>query len=134
MFRVAEFEKTTKGQKFKGFYFCGYKMLCNGEVYKGRAKANTKDKRRAGYCEINRGVERKDIKGVDIYERDLVFDKRSKLTGFIRYDQKKGAFLLFVKNGAVTIPYSFLDCYDVSLEVVGNEYQNTAENKLFKRY
>lgn len=134
LYRVAEFEKTPKGQKFKRFKYCGYKLLCGGQLYKGDVKANTTDKRKSNYCELNLGVSRPDINGVNIYERDLVYDKREKLTGVIRYDPKKGAFMMFVKNGIATIPYSFLDCYDVSLEVLGNEYEHEAKNKLFKRY
>lgn len=134
MYRIAEFEKTIKGQKFKRFYACGYRLAPDGTLYKGRKKANTSDKRLTNYCELNLGLGRKDINGVYIFERDLVHDKRTGLTGGIKYDPKKGAFLMFVKNGLITIPYSFLDCYDVSLEVLGNEYEHVAKNKLFTRY
>lgn len=132
MYRVAEFEKTPNGLKFKRFRRCGYRMACDGTLYKGRQKANTTDKRRANYCEVNLGVGRKDVNGVEIYDRDIVNDKRERLTGIIRYEPKKGAFIMYVKNGLITIPYSFLDCYDVSLEVLGNEYEHSPKNKLFR--
>lgn len=134
MYRVAEFEKTLQGQKFKRFYCCGYKLAADGTLYKGGKKANVNDKRRPNYCELNLGVGRVDVNGLYIFERDLVLDKRSGLTGAIKYDPKKAAFMFYVKNGLLTIPYSFLDCYDVSLEVLGNEYEHVAKNKLFKRY
>ena len=66
LYRVAEFEKTPNGQKFKRFKYCGFKLLCSGQLYKGSAKANTSDKRKSNYCELNLGVGRPDVNGVNI--------------------------------------------------------------------
>lgn len=133
MYRVAKFERKQGKLEFVKFEKSGFYINNLGELYKGRKKVNTTDKRKSPFYVINKGIERKDLSGSQIYENDIVLSSSLKQTGVIKYLPKKGAFMFCIKNGVITSPYSFLDFYDVSLLVIGNVYE--AEPKIYwKKY
>lgn len=133
LFRIAEFEKVKGKQVFKKFVFKGYKMGQGGEITHPRKKISTTDKRRKNYVEFNAGVGQKDIKGKNIFENDFVFDWKNKVNGIIKYYNNMGAYILRVDAGKIEIPYSVLDTDELSLEIMGNIYENERILNKWKR-
>lgn len=123
MFRVAEFEKTKGGQKFKRFAFKGYKIDQKGNLSHGKKKISQKDKRRKNYVEVNMAVEQRDIKGKMLFAEDYVFEHKNGVNGIIKYFNNMGAFILRVDAGKIQIPFSVLDKDELRLEIVGNRYE-----------
>lgn len=123
MFRVAEFERKGRKLIFKKFLFRGFKIGQDGSLWRGSVKQNTRDRRKRKFYEINMCLIRKDMNGVLIYEKDICMDRREKIEGVIRYLFNKSAFLIVLQNGMIEVPYSYLDFYEVSLEVKGNVYE-----------
>lgn len=133
MFRVAEFKKIKGKQIFYKFAFRGYKISQSGTITHAKKKVNTKDKRRKNYIEVNFAVGQKDIKGVNIYENDFVFDSKNNVNGIIKYYPNMGAYILRVDAGKIEIPYSVLDTDELSLEIFGNIYQTERRKNKWKK-
>lgn len=133
MFRVAEFEKIKGKQIFKKFAFRGYKLDQQGNLSHYNKKISQNDKRKRNYVELNMGVGQKDIKGVNIYENDFVFDSKNNVNGIIKYYQNMGAYILRVDAGKIEIPYSVLDTDELSLEIFGNIYQTERRKNKWKK-
>lgn len=123
MFRVAEFKRAKKGQIFKGFAYTGYLLTQKGEL-KHRRKKTTKDKRKNGYVELNRGLEQKDIKGVAIFENDIVIEHKSNRQGVIKYSKLYGGFFMIVNAYKIKIPYVLMNSRDYNFEVIGDIYND----------
>lgn len=128
MYRVAEFKKSKGRQIFTGFSQIGYQITPDGKLYEGNKLANVSDKRRQGYREVNKFSGRYDLGGCPIFDRDIVYNKTENQFGVIRFLPYKAAFVMMLKAGKVEIPYSFLDCYSVSLIKVGTEYEKNIKN------
>lgn len=133
MYRVAEFERRGNRQQFTGFGSKGYFLSAKGDLYDEGVKMNLSDKRKNLYREINLFSGRKDNKGLKLYDKDLVFNRSANQYGIIRFLPTKGAFVMTIKKGKIEIPYTYLDCYEVSLVKVGTLYENDTKF-IYKKY
>ena len=124
MYRVAEFYKKRGKQVFSGFGQEGYLLEAKGRLFYGNIEMNLNDKRKGKYREINYFTGRYDLGGVGLYDKDIIYNKTTEQFGYIKYLPYKAAFLMMLKNGKIEVPYSFLDCYSISLIKVGNLYEN----------
>lgn len=124
MYRVAEFYKKGGKQIFSGFGQEGYLLEAQDRLFYGNIEMNLIDKRRGKYREINYFTGRYDLGGVPLYDKDIIYNKTSEQFGYIKYLPYKAAFLMMLKNGKIEVPYSFIDCYSISLIKVGNLYEN----------
>lgn len=124
MYRVAEFYKKRGKQIFSGFGQEGYLLEAKGRLFYGNIEMNLNDKRKGKYREINYFTGRYDLGGVGLYDKDIIYNKTTEQFGYIKYLPYKAAFLMMLKNGKIEVPYSFLDCYSISLIKVGNLYEN----------
>lgn len=124
MYRVAEFCKKKGKQVFTGFGQDGYLLEAKGKLFYGNIEMNLTDRRRGKFREINYFTGRYDLGGIPLYDKDIIYNKTTEQFGYIRYLPYKAAFLMMLRNGKIEIPYSFLDCYSISLIKVGNLYEN----------
>lgn len=109
---------------FEKFAYSGYAIAPDGRLMRGRTECNTADKRKRRYYEINYKLPKSDRLGRELYERDIVFDSRFGALSTIVWSASACAFVLATKNRGFTIKYRYCDFRD-SVELIGNEYQNT---------
>lgn len=120
---------------FKCFRCGSYYLNQKQELYKGRKKQNTTDKRKNDYCEINLFSGREDISGRRIYAKDIVLFKPDNIYGVVDWNDRRAAFVVYLHREYFKIPYTLLKCQDRSLVRVGSIYEDEdiLENKWKKR-
>lgn len=115
-FRVARFERKGGRQVFVGFPSGGYFLGQDGELYRGNITCNTTDRRKKKFFIVDFFSGRLDVDQKKIYAHDVVYSSTLKTSGIVLFRPEKGAFIFCVQRGKITIPYSFLDMYEVSLK------------------
>lgn len=115
-FRVARFERKGGCQVFVGFPSGGYFLGQNGILYRGEIISNTTDRRKKDFHIVDFFSGRCDENKQKIYAHDVVYSSTLKTSGIVLFRPEKGAFIFCVQRGKITIPYSFLDMYEVSLK------------------
>ena len=122
-FRVAIFKRAKNKLEFYRLAYSGYKMTQDGELYRGKTKCNTTDKRAKIYHEINYLLPKLDRLGNKLYEHDIVFDSRFNALSVILWNKSGCAFVLANRTRKFVVKYRYCDFRD-SVEKVGNEYEN----------
>lgn len=121
-YRVVKLCRVGHKLRLKKIYYCGYYLSPEGHLKRNNKQLNTYDRRKSPYYCVDFFSGQKDKLGNKLYNNDVVYSSTLNVEGIIEFRPDKAAFVLMLKQGNIKIPYSFLDCYDVSLKKIKENY------------
>lgn len=124
-YRIAIFKRAARRLQFDKFAYSGYRISPDGALWRGKTQCNTTDRRGRKYYEIHYKLPKTDRLGTAIYEHDIIFDSRFNALCIILWNESGAAFVEAHKQRGFTIKFRYCDFRSDSVEVIGNEYENT---------